>query len=126
MIMNNLSEQQKIAVMRILFDIINADGRIDAREMFFFHKISAMLGLSNEDLDIVREANSLLSLLEIKGFDNEQKIEVAKLMGEQIVVDEDINVNEMAIFEFVCSTCGIDIKFSDVVSEEVISNSTRS
>ena len=29
--MEKLNFQQKIAIMRILFDIINADGRIDAR-----------------------------------------------------------------------------------------------
>ena len=112
--------------MRILFDIINADGRIDARETFYFNKVAKILGITEEDRNAINEANSLLCLLELNSFDDNQKQELAKMMGQQIVIDEDINVNEMAIFELVCKTCGIDIKFDDVVSSEQIKNSTRS
>ena len=124
--MKNLDYQQKIAVMRILLDIINADGRIDARETFYFNKVAKLLELNEENLETINEANSLLSLLEIKEFEDNQKIEVAKLMGQQIVIDEDINVNEMAIYELVCKTCNIDINFEDVVTKEQLENSTRS
>ena len=37
--------QEKIAVMRILLDIIHADGIIDERETFFFNKL-----IRNEDI----------------------------------------------------------------------------
>ena len=124
--MESLNFQQKIAIMRILFDIINADGRIDARETFYFNKVAKILGITEEDRNAINEANSLLCLLELNSFDDNQKQELAKMMGQQIVIDEDINVNEMAIFELVCKTCGIDIKFDDVVSSEQIKNSTRS
>ena len=124
--MENLNFQQKIAIMRILFDIINADGRIDARETFYFNKVAKVFGITEEDRNAINEANSLLCLLELNSFDDNQKQELAKMMGQQIVVDEDINVNEMAIFELVCKTCGIDIKFNDVVSHEQIEKSTRS
>lgn len=33
------SYQQKLAIMRILLDIIHADGIIDARETFFFDQL---------------------------------------------------------------------------------------
>lgn len=124
--MENLYFQQKIAVMRILLDIVNADGRIDEREIFYYNKIASTLGLKEQDLSTVIDANSLLCLLEIKGFNNEQKIQMAKMMGQQIVVDMDINVNEMAIFNLVCDTCNINIDFSDIVSVEQLENSTRS
>lgn len=124
--MENLNFQQKIAIMRILFDIINADGRIDARETFYFNKVAKILGITEEDRNAINEANSLLCLLELNSFDDNQKQELAKMMGQQIVVDEDINVNEMAIYELVCKTCGIEAKFEDVVTSEQIENSTRS
>ena len=44
----------------------------------------------------------------------------------QVFSDEDINVNEMAIYELVCKTCGIEAKFEDVVTSEQIENRTRS
>ena len=58
--------------------------------------------------------------------DDEQKEHFAELMAQMIIVDEDINVNEMAIYELVCKTCGIEAKFEDVVTSEQIENSTRS
>ncbi len=124
--MESLNFQQKIAIMRILFDIINADGRIDARETFYFNKVAKILGITEEDRNTINEANSLLCLLELNSFDDKQKQELAKMMGQQIVIDEDINVNEMAIYELVCKTCGIEAKFEDVVTSEQIENSTRS
>lgn len=124
--MKSLGFQQKIAIMRILFDIINADGRIVARETFYYNKISESLGLKEENRNDVNEANSLLCLLQISQLDDNQKQEMAKMMGQQIVVDEDININEMAIYNLVCKTCGIDIKFEEVVTPDQIENSTRS
>ena len=124
--MENLNFQQKISIMRILFDIINADGRIDARETFYFNKVAKILGITEEDRNTINEANSLLCLLELNSFDDNQKRELAKMMGQQIVIDEDINVNEMAIYELVCRTCGIEAKFEDVVTSEQIEKSTRS
>lgn len=117
--MNSINFQQKIAVLRILLDIINADGRIDERETFYFEKIAKILDVTQESIKEVTEANSLLSLLELKGLSEEHKIKMATLMGEQIVVDQDININEVAIFGFVCSTCGIDIDLKDVIPQDV-------
>ena len=124
--MENLNLQQKIAVMRILFDIINADGRIDARETFYFDKVAKLLGLSEKRRSEVDSANSLLCLLELKGFNDEHKQKMAKMMGQQIIVDEDINVNEMAIFNLVCEVCNIKVKFEDMVEPILLINSSRS
>jgi uncharacterized tellurite resistance protein B-like protein len=116
--MNNLNFQQKIAILRILLDIINADGRIDERETFYFNTIAKLLGVPANSLADVKDANSLLCLLELKGLSEEDKVEVAKLMGKQVIVDQDINVNEVAIFNLVCDTCGINIDLKDVVPSE--------
>lgn len=118
--------QQKIAIMRILLDIIHADGIIDARENFFFEKLKDKFGLAEEDHEVVKNKNSLLALTQIKLLDDEQKEHFAELMAQMIIVDEDINVNEMVIYELVCRICGIDTKFEDVVTSEQIENSTRS
>ena len=41
--MNIFNYQQKVAMMRILLDIIQADGRIDAREIFYFNPLLSRL-----------------------------------------------------------------------------------
>ena len=124
--MTNLTFQQKIAILRILLDIINADGRIDARETFYYNKVSKELGLSEEDKPFVEEANSLLSVVEVNHFNENQKKAFAEMMGQLIVVDDDINVNELAIYNLVCKTCDIATPFEAVVTDDQLNNSTRS
>lgn len=109
--MEQYTYQQKIAVMRILLDIINADGIIDAREMFFFNKLKEQFDLIDDDYDVVNQKNSLLALIQVKELNAEQKKEVAKMMSDMIIVDEDINVNEVAIYNIVCEFCSINVQF---------------
>lgn len=124
--MEILSYQQRIAILRILLDIINADGRIDEREVFFFNKVASELDLKEEDFVFAKDANSLLCLLELRYIGDEEKLYLAKIMGQQIVADYDINVNEKAIYDLVCQICSIDIKFEDIITEEQLANSTKS
>lgn len=106
------SYQQKIAISRILLDIIQADGKIDARELFYFEQLKESLGLSEVDRQVVDQKNSLLALTQVREFSKEQKDEFAKIMSKMIVVDEDININELAIYEVVQEFCAIDKKFT--------------
>lgn len=115
--MVEFSYQQKIALLRILLDIIHADGRIDARESFFFNKLKDELGLSDEDHNVVKNKNSLIALTQVRLFDEEQKKYFAKLMAKMIIVDEDINANEVTIFEVVADFCGISTKFEEIIDE---------
>lgn len=110
--------QQKIAIMRILLDIIHADGIIDARETFFFEKLKNVFGLADEDHEVVNNKNSLLALTQIKLLDEEQKEHFAELMAQMIIVDEDINVNEVAIYNVVIDSCGIKKEFEESISKE--------
>ena len=66
--------------MRILFDIINADGRIDARETFYFEKVKEELGLSPDDHFKVNNFSTLISLSIVKAMTDEQKADYAELM----------------------------------------------
>ena len=111
--MEEYSYQQKIAMLRILLDIIHADGYIDAREKHFFNEIRELLQLEEEDYAIVKETNSLLALLQIKSFNDEQKMGFALYMSKMIVVDQDINSNEIAIYNVVRDFCGITSEFGE-------------
>ena len=110
--------QQKIAIMRILLDIIHADGIIDARETFFFEKLKGEFELADEDHEVVKNKNSLLALTQIKLLDEEQKEHFAELMAQMIIVDEDINVNEVTIYNVVNDFCGIGKGFEASVTKE--------
>ena len=117
--------QQKIAIMRILLDIIHADGIIDARETFFFEKLKDEFLLAEEDHEVVKK-NSLLALTQIKLLGEEQKEHFAKLMAQMIIVDEDINVNEVAIYNVVSEFCAINKNFNESLSDEDIEQCSKS
>lgn len=104
--------QQKIAIMRILLDIVQADGRIDARELYYFEQLKEILQLTDKDHKAVENKNSLLALTQVREFTKEQKDKFAKIMSKMIVVDEDININELAIYEVVQEFCGFEKKFA--------------
>lgn len=110
--MDVLNYSQKIAVMRVLLDIIHADGRIDVRETSFFNKLLDELALPYDTKDEISSKSSLIALLDIKNFTNEQKEYFAALMDKMIKVDEDINVNEVAIYDVVIDYCQIPIPFA--------------
>ncbi|OFQ08379.1 hypothetical protein HMPREF2955_03225 [Prevotella sp. HMSC073D09] len=103
--------QQKVAMMRILLDIIHADGRIDAREVFYFNQLKEKFEISEDSRRDVEEKNSLMALAQIKMFDNEQKDYFAELMANMIVIDEDIDANEVLIYDVVQEFAHIDKKF---------------
>lgn len=118
--------QQKIAIMRILLDIIHADGIIDERETFFFDKLKKEFNLDDEAHETVKSKNSLLALAQIKHLEDEQKVTFAKLMSAMIVVDDDINANEVAIYDVVAQFCDIKVSFKETVDSSIIENCSKS
>ncbi len=120
------SYQQKIAILRILLDIIHADGIIDARETFFFNQLKDQFGLTDEDHEIVKRKNSLLALLQIREFTEEQKMGFALYMSKMIIVDKDINVNELAIYNVVSEFCGISKEFESNIPSEDLDDCSQS
>lgn len=109
--MNELTYKQKIAMMRILLDLILADKRVDVREEEYFTQIACIFGLDDDAKADVKEKNSLLALSEIRDFQPKDKEMLAKLMGKMIVVDEDINYNEVRLYNVVNEFCNINIEF---------------
>ena len=110
--MKKFTYVQKVSMMRILMDLVLADGRIDERETAYFNKIAGLLDLDNNARKDVDNKNSLLALTEISDFDQSQKEELSKLMGQMIVVDKDINYNEIRIYNVVNDFCKINVGFN--------------
>ena len=109
--MKELTYNERIAVMRILQDIILADNKIDDREKMLFSEIAYSLELNDSAKLDVDKQNSLLALTIIHDFTQEQKEEFAKLMGQMIIVDKDINYNEVRIYNVVNEFCNIKVEF---------------
>lgn len=113
MIMKDLTYEQRIAIMRILYDIIMADNRVDIREERLFSQVANELGLAPSVKEEVLTKNSLLALTKICTLTEEQKEAFAKMMGQMIVVDNDINYNEVEIYNVVVKFCDIQQDFEE-------------
>lgn len=98
---------QKMAIVKILMEIISADGKIDVRETFYFEKVKKELALDSSDHYKINGLNSLVCLSTIKSMEDDQKHVFAEMMKTMILADEEINENESIIFDNVCSFCAI-------------------
>lgn len=101
---------QKMAIVRLLLDIISIDEKIDERETLYFEKVKKELGLSPEDHFKVKEFSTLLSLSILKGMSVEQKENYSTLMKNMILADGVIEPSEILAYEDICRFCDISVK----------------
>lgn len=101
---------QKMAIVRLLLDIISVDGKIDARETFYFEKVKEELGLSPDDHFKVNNFSTLISLSIVKAMTDEQKADYAELMRRMILADNVIEENERIAYEDICEFCNVKNK----------------
>lgn len=104
---------QKISMMRVLLDIIFADCKVDYRETELFKVLQQEFELSNDDLKNLNERSAIISLMDIKELDDEQKKYFAHLMDKTIKIDGIIDKREVAIYDVVLDYCNIPIPFSE-------------
>ena len=100
---------QKMAIVRLLLDIISIDEKIDERETMYFEKVKKELNLSPEDHFKVKDFSTLLCLSILKGMTQEQKEDYASLMRNMILADGVIEPSELLAYEDVCKFCDIPV-----------------
>ena len=109
--MNKLTYIEKIALFRILFDIVNADKIIHEKEIDYLKEIANSLTLVGDYEKDVKELTSFMAISKIQSLSNDVKEEIAQLMGNMIVIDKDINYNEVKVYYRVCELCNINKDF---------------
>ena len=104
--MKPFNYQQRVAVLRILQDVIYADGRIDIRETELFEKLKKELCITEQIQEDVQSRSALLALCQVRALDSEQKSYLVELMRSMIVIDEDIDSHEVLVYDLVCNVIG--------------------
>ena len=121
--MKPFNYQQRVAVLRILQDVIYADGRIDIRETELFEKLKQELCITEQIQEDVQSRSALLALCQVRALDAEQKSYLVELMRSMIVIDEDIDSHEVLVYDLVCNVIGSERlplrTWLDVQEEEV-------
>jgi uncharacterized tellurite resistance protein B-like protein len=109
--MKELQDKEKKAILWVLQGIMNADNKIHEKEMEYYKELKETFGIPEE----IAERASIQDVFDMLGTINElepeQKEYVAKLMGNMIVVDQDINYNEVKLYNDICQYCDIHESF---------------
>lgn len=110
--MEELSYNAKLAVVKVLSEILNADNVVHEKEVQYMNEVIQDFGLESNYKDDVKTIMTLQALATIREMDVEQKEMVAKMMGKMIVVDNDINYNEVKLYNAFCESCNIERDFN--------------
>ena len=109
--MEEMTYSAKLAVLKVLNDIIYADNVINDKEVEYLNQVAASYGLDCDYKSELAKCLTLQALSEIRQMSTEQKDEMTKMMGKMIVIDGDINYNEVKIYNEVCKACNIEEDF---------------
>ena len=110
--MENLAYGAKIAIIRVLTDILKADGIVHEKEVEYLDSVARVLALGDGFLVDVDNLVTLQALATIRELPVEIKEEVAVLMGKMIITDRDINYNEVKLYNTFCESCDIAATFN--------------
>jgi|UniRef100_UPI004028CDC8 uncharacterized tellurite resistance protein B-like protein len=109
--MKELTHNAKIAVLRILNDIVNADNIVKDVEIEYMDEIARSFKLADNYMNEVNSLVTLQALSIVRTLPTDKKEKIAQLMGKMIVIDEDINYNEVKLYNAVCESCNIEKDF---------------
>jgi|SRR5574344_378444 len=110
--MEDLSYNEKIAVIRILQEIMSADNIVRTKEVEYLSNVVETFDLDTNYQADVENLGTLLALSTIRALSLPQKEMVAQLMGKMVVIDEDINYNEVKLYNAFCESCNINKNFN--------------
>lgn len=110
--MEELTYNAKLAVVKVLNEILNADNVVHEKEVQYMNEVIQDFGLEEKYEDDVKTLMTLQALATIRELSVEQKEMVAKMMGKMIVIDNDINYNEVKLYNAFCESCNIEKDFN--------------
>lgn len=110
--MEELTYNAKIAVLRVLKEILNADNIVHESEVAYMNDVIKSFGLDESHKSDVDNLMTLQALSTIRELSVDQKGEIAQMMGKMIVIDKDINYNEVKLYNAFCESCDIDKDFN--------------
>lgn len=110
--MKELTHNAKIAVLKILNDIVNADNIVKDVEVDYMNEIARSFELADNYMDEVNNLVTLQALAIVRTLSTDLKQEIAQMMGKMIIINKDINYNEVKLYNAVCESCNIERNFN--------------
>ena len=109
--MNDLTYESKIAVLKILTEIMNADNIVHENEARYMNEVRTSFGMDDSVKSEIDQLLTLKALSVIRLLPTQTKNEISRMMGKMIIIDSDINYNEVKLYNSFCQSCDIDGDF---------------
>ena len=109
--MEEFAYNTKIAILKVLTDIINADNVVHEKEIEYIDELVKQFGLDDSYKTEMNKVVTLQALNTLRQLDSNQKEQIAAMMGKMIVIDKDINYNEVKLYNTICESCLINKDF---------------
>ena len=110
--MEEFTYTEKIAVVKVLNEILKADKITHEKEIEYMNNIVSSFGLEENHKTEVDALITLQALSTIRQMAVEKKSMVAQMMGKMIIIDKDINYNEVKLYNAFCESCDIEKDFN--------------
>lgn len=110
--MEEFTYTEKIAVVKVLNEILKADNITHEKEIEYMNNIVSSFGLEENHKTEVDALITLQALSTIRQMTVEKKSMVAQMMGKMIIIDKDINYNEVKLYNAFCESCDIEKDFN--------------
>lgn len=117
--MEEFTYTEKIAVVKVLNEILKADNIAHEKEIEYLNDVISSFGLDENYKAEIDSLITLQALSTIREMMVDKKATVAQMMGKMIVIDEDINYNEVKLYNAFCESCNIEKDFNVDEYEDV-------
>lgn len=109
----NFTSLQKKAIVRLLFEIVNADEKITVGENDYFMQLQKNLEISDTDVKEASYMSITGSLSIVKQMSQEEKQVVAFIISEMIKSDTIVDDKELQMFSAIIQAADITLPESE-------------
>lgn len=103
----NLSGTQRRAVMKLAVELVKADDRIHSKEVAVLDELQSMLGLEQEELDLIHYLSLENAVECLNDLDEDSTERVTGLFKDIMCSDNDIDFEENLLLSSISMSCGI-------------------
>lgn len=101
-----LTNIQKIAVSKLLLDVMHADDIVTVTETIYYMQMQNKLGITDGQLAQSRNMKEALCFSTIKDMHPNEKEFIASLLHQMIIVDGHVNDEELKVYNRFCAAIG--------------------
>ena len=103
----NLGGTQRRAVMKLAVELVKADDRIHSKEVAVLDELQSMLGLEQEELDLIHYLSLENAVECLNDLDENSTERVTGLFKDIMCSDNDIDFEENLLLSSISMSCGI-------------------